>query len=298
MNPTLRQLEAFVLCARQGSLTAAAERMGLTPSAISLLLRQLEADMGLRLLDRTTRRLQLTEAGRDALEGAERVLQERNRLLAGVQGLAARQAGQLIVAASAAIAAVMIPGMMRAFTEHHPGIRLVLRDVSPDRVVPMVEEGIAEIGLGTVGEVPTGLRTETLLSDQISAICHIGAPHAARHRLSWAEALTEPCISVVPGNPIRTLIDETLAAQGRKLEPAWEVSFFATALALTTAGFGIALLPGYLVGQSPGMGLVAVPLEEPRIRRDVTLVSRAGRSLSPAASAFISVARRSVPAWG
>ena len=70
MNPTLRQLEAFALCARQGSLTAAAERMGLTPSAISLLLRQLETELGLRLLDRTTRRLQLTEAGRDALEGS------------------------------------------------------------------------------------------------------------------------------------------------------------------------------------------------------------------------------------
>ncbi len=296
MNPTLRQMEAFTLCARQGSLTAAAERMGLTPSAISLLLRQLETEMGLRLLDRTTRRLQLTEAGRDVLEGAERVLQERSRLLAGVQGLMARQSGQLVIAASAAIAAVMLPGMMCAFTERHPGIRLVLRDVSPDRVVPMVEEGIAEIGLGTVGEVPIGIRTETLLSDQISAICRRDAPLAARQRLSWTEALGEPCISVVPGDPIRTLIDETLAARGRSLEPAWEVSFFATALSLTAAGFGIALLPGYLVAQSPAMGLMAVPLEEPRVRRDVALVSRAGRSLSPAASAFMAVARGSIAA--
>ncbi|WP_424137832.1 LysR family transcriptional regulator [Roseomonas chloroacetimidivorans] len=296
MNPTLRQLEAFALCARQGSLTAAAERMGLTPSAISLLLRQLETELGLRLLDRTTRRLQLTEAGRDALEGAERVLQERSRLLAGVQGLAARQGGQLVIAASAAIAAVMIPGMLRDFTERHPGIRLVLRDVSPDRVAPMVEEGAAEIGLGTVGEVPTGIRTETLLSDQLSAICRRDAPLASRQRLSWAEALREPCISVVPGNPIRTLIDETLAAQGRSLEPAWEVSFFATALSLTAGGFGIALLPGYLVGQSPAMGLLALPLEEPKVQRDVVLVLRAGRSLSPAASAFMAVARRSVSA--
>jgi DNA-binding transcriptional LysR family regulator len=289
-------MEAFTLCARQGSLTAAAERMGLTPSAISLLLRQLETEMGLRLLDRTTRRLQLTEAGRDVLEGAERVLQERSRLLAGVQGLMARQSGQLVIAASAAIAAVMLPGMMCAFTERHPGIRLVLRDVSPDRVVPMVEEGIAEIGLGTVGEVPIGIRTETLLSDQISAICRRDAPLAARQRLSWTEALGEPCISVVPGDPIRTLIDETLAARGRSLEPAWEVSFFATALSLTAAGFGIALLPGYLVAQSPAMGLMAVPLEEPRVRRDVALVSRAGRSLSPAASAFMAVARGSIAA--
>ncbi len=294
MNATLRQLEAFSLCSRQGSLTAAAGRMGLTPSAVSLLLRQLEEEIGLRLLDRTTRRLQLTEAGREALDGAERILAERNRLATRMKGLVSCQGGQLAVAASAAIAAVLVPKMLQAFNRQHPGLRLILHDVPPDGVVSSVENGMAEIGLGTVGELTDGLRAETLLSDQVSAICRPDTHLAGRRRLTWEEVMVEPCICVARGNPIRTLIDDTLATQGRILHPKWEVSFFATALSLTVAGFGVALLPSYLVGQEPLSGLIAIPLEEPRIQRDVALVLPAGRTLSPAATAFIAVARRSI----
>jgi len=99
--------------------------------------------------------------------------------------------------------------------------------------------------------------------------------------------LRTPCICVGPGNGIRELIDATLARKGRKIVPAWEVAFLTTALSMTAQGLGITITPGYLVAYLQYPMLVAVPLRNPVVRRNLTVISRAGRSLSPAARRFI-----------
>ena len=105
--------------------------------------------------------------------------------------------------------------------------------------------------------------------------------------MSWDEVLRAPCICVGPGNGIRELIDATLARKGRKIVPAWEVAFLTTALSMTAQGLGVTITPSYLVAYLQYPMLVAVPLRNPVVRRNLTVIWRAGRSLSPAARRFV-----------
>src|SRR5687767_3527083 len=99
MNVTLRQLRAFVLVGRLGNFTRAAQAMHVTQSALSLLVRELEAAMNTRLLDRTTRTVSLTAAGSEFFAGAQRILSDLEVVIGGVDKLVAKERGSVVVAA-------------------------------------------------------------------------------------------------------------------------------------------------------------------------------------------------------
>ncbi|WP_407176921.1 LysR family transcriptional regulator [Bradyrhizobium sp. STM 3562] len=292
INPTLHQIEAFVLACHLGSITAAAERMRLTQSAVSILLRQLERGLGTRLLDRTTRSLRPTAAGLEMLPRAERMLRDRDHLVSSVRAIRDVERGRLSFAATAAAASALMPAILAEFTRSHPEVEIMMQDVAPDQLVPKVLAEEVEFSIGTVNASSNELALETLVSDRLSAICRREHPIAARRSLSWEEAIAEPCISVVPGSGIRELIERTLTPRGKQFNPRWEVAFLTTALSMTAHGLGISILPGYLVPHLQYPALVAVPLRNPVVRRNLSAISRSGRSLSPAGRAFIDLIKR------
>lgn len=291
INPTLRQIEAFVLTCSLNSITAAADRMQLTQSAVSILIRQFEIGLGARLLDRTTRTLRPTAAGLEALPRAQKLLRDRDALVSSVRGLVDIERGRVSFAVTAAVASALMPAALAEFKRRHPDIEIAMQDVAPDRLVAKVLSEEVEFSIGTVTTDSRDIALETLLSDRLSAICRRDAPIAQRGEVSWEEALREPCISVAPGTGIRELIDKTLASRGKTLAPAYEVAFLTTALSMTAMGLGISITPGYLVAHLQYPMLVAIPLRNPVVRRSLTVISRAGRSLSPAARSFVDLVK-------
>lgn len=292
INPTLRQIEAFVLSCRLGSITAAAGRMGLTQSAVSILLRELERNLDARLLDRSTRSLRPTEAGLDMLPRAERMLRDRDLLVHSVQAMRDVERGQLRFAVTAAVASALMPAALARFSRAHSDVEIAMQDVAPDQLATKVLNEEVEFSIGTVNANARDLMLETLISDQLCAICRREEPLAARATLDWEDILAEPCISVLPGTSIRELIDGTLARKGRKLTPHWEVAFLTTALSMTAHGLGISILPGYLVPHLQYPSLVAVPLRNPVVRRNLSVIWRSGRSPSPAARKFVDLVKQ------
>ncbi len=287
INPSLRQIEAFVWTCSLGSITAAAERMSLTQSAVSVLIRQLELGLGAQLLDRTTRALHPTAAGCEVLPRAQRLLRDRDSMVSAVKGLADVEQGKVSFAVTAAVASALMPNALAQFSRQHPGVAIAMQDVAPDRLVAKVLSEEVEFSIGTITSPPHEIARETLISDRLSAICRRDDPLGQRSEVSWDEVLRTPCICVGPGNGIRELIDATLARKGKKIMPAWEVAFLTTALSMTAQGLGITITPGYLVAYLQYPMLVAVPLRNPVVRRNLSVISRAGRSLSPAARRFI-----------
>ena len=287
INPSLRQIEAFVWTCGLGSLTAAAERMSLTQSAVSVLIRQLELGVGAQLLDRTTRTLHPTAAGREVLPRAQRLLRDRDSMVSAVKALADVEQGRISFAVTAAVASALMPGALARFSRQHPGVAIAMRDVAPDQLVAKVLSEEVEFSIGTITSPPREIAQETLISDRLSAICRRDDAFGRRIEVSWDEVLRTPCICVGPGNGIRELIDATLARKGKKIVPDWEVAFLTTALSMTAQGLGITITPGYLVAYLQYPMLVAVPLRNPVVRRNLTVISRSGRSLSPAARRFV-----------
>jgi DNA-binding transcriptional LysR family regulator len=287
MNPTIRQLEALVLVCRLGSLTKAAAEMRVSQSAVSLLIRQIEEHFQLRLFDRTTRAVHPTPACKDALPIAEGILAGARGLARHMRDLIEVKTGRVTVAVSAGVASALLPRVLAKYRANHPEVKIELLDVAPDDLLSFVAADNAELGIGSVehDEMPE-VKIETLLRSSLSAIGIKDGHFEKTQRLTWDEIGNRDLIAMRRGTRIRSQIDEALARSGRKLRPTLEVSLITTALALTAEGAGLSILPAHMLPKRQFPTLAAVPLSRPAIDRHVSLVSREGFVLSPAAQRF------------
>lgn len=290
-SPTLRQLRAFAAIYQLRKLSAAAEQLHVTQSAVSVLLRQIEEGLGARLFDRTTRSLQPTQAAREAIVVAERILRDVDSLGAGLRDLSGLRRGRVCVAVTPTLAEILLPRVVRKFTALHPEIQLLVDDCAPDQFVSRVIGEHVDFGIGTPERAGADVDTRTLLRDHLSLVCLRDHPLASRKTVRWSDLAGHPVITVRPGYGIRPLIDVTAANAGVALDVAHEVSFLSTALWMTAAGLGASIMPSAFAAWSSEPDLVAKTLTVPLVSRDISVVTKRGRSLSPACEGFIGVMR-------
>ncbi len=285
-NVTLRQMRAFVAAAQAGSVTRAAQHLHLTPSALSMLIRSLEAELAVRLFDRLSRRIELTEAGRELLPALEGVFQNLDAAFDQVRRLTEHRRGRLAVATSPLLAAELMPRLIATFQSQFPAISVVLMDLAVDAIAEAVRAGRADVGICTADAETPGLEMATLHQDQMMLACPANHLLATRRAVRWSEIVTEPLLLMRSGTGLRTLTDRSFAALGAAIEPVHEVAHVATAIGLVEAGLGLAILPSYALGTARSRGVVAVPLTEPVAYRDIVALTPSGRSLSAACEAF------------
>lgn len=287
MTPTIKQLRAFALVCRFGVLTRAANEMFITQPAVSVLIRQMEEALGLRLFDRTSRSLQPTAAAHEILPTVERMLRDLESIQSSVKELAGRERGQLRFAATPSIAAAIVPKLLAEYRALYPNIEVSLNDAAPDRLTASTLAGDVEFGIGTISDRPDGITLQCLARDTLCAICRKDSALAKKRRVSWKDTLQYPWIGIKSTSGIRKLIDETLFTLGMRKAVQYEVSYMTTGLSMVQAGLGVAIFPGILLGSFPHRDLVARRLEAPLVTRDVNLIRRAEHSLSPAAESFL-----------
>ncbi|WBL79249.1 LysR family transcriptional regulator [Bradyrhizobium xenonodulans] len=290
MNVTLRQLRAFTCVYRTHSITRAARELGITQPAASLLIQQLEVQLGVKLFDRSTRSVQPTLAAMEAFHAAERMLGDAQGLSRRMRDLAQARAGRVAFLASAGAASALLPSVLVKFRAAHPDIEIDMRDVAADDLAPRLSTTDAEFAIGSVEGEFAEMTIETLTRGRLSAIGRT-ADFAARRSLTWDELAQLPTIAMRRDTRIRIQIDQALGAQGKHLNPTYEVTLINTALAMTAQGLGLAILPATMLPADQFPALIAKPLVRPAITRPVSLLQRKGRTLSPAAQAFVATAR-------
>lgn len=286
-NPTVRQLRAFAAVYQLRKLSAAAEQLSLTQSAVSVLIRQIEEGLGARLFDRTTRSLQPTQAGREAIVIAERVLRDIDSLGAGLRDLTGLRRGRVCIAITPTLGEILLPAVIRRFAKAHPDIQVVVDDCAPDQFVSRVIGEHVDFGIGTPERAGADVDTRTLVRDHLALACRKDHPLAKLKTVKWTDLEGHPLVTVRPGYGIRPLIDGTAAKAGVTLEVVNQVSFLSTALWMTDAGMGASIMPSAFTGLAGYSHLVVKPLSAPRVSRDISVVTRRGRSLSPACEGFI-----------
>lgn len=297
MNVTLRQLRAFCAVARAGSFTGAAARLHLTQSAVSVLVGELERAFGPRLFDRTTRAVQLTDAGREFLPVAEKMLADLADALARSRDLMDRTRGRVTLAATPLMSSILLPAAIAGFARLHPGIEVVLRDTLAAQVASKVRDGEADFGIGTALRPARELELERLMVDTLMLACPPGhALAAARRGATWRELSGQPFIALARDNSVGQLIAEQLVAQGIEVRMVHEVSYLSTVLGLVEAGLGLAVLPSYVRPAARATGIVMRPLGRPVVRRETSLLILRGRSLSPAAQSLAEFLKQHVQA--
>ncbi|RTD91006.1 LysR family transcriptional regulator [Variovorax atrisoli] len=293
-SPTIRQLRAFLAVYQLKKLSAAAQRLFVTQSAVSMLIRQLEEGLDTRLFDRTTRSLKATAAAEQMMVTVERILRDVDSLSNDFRELAALERGRVTLAITPTLAAFLLPDAMRAFNEQHPGVRVLVNDCAPDQFVSRIIGEHVDFGIGTPERPGAEVEVQRLMRDHLALVCREDHPLAKSRVVRWSDLAGHPLITVRPGYGVRPLIDGTAAEAGVALDVVNEVSFLSTAIWMTAAGMGASIMPSAFARAEADPSLVIKVLSSPRVARDISIVTKRGHSLSAAARAFVEALKRSL----
>ena len=288
---SLRQLRAFLAVAQESSMTRAATRLHLTPSALSMLVRSMEDDLGMRLFERTTRRVVLTDAGKLFLPTVEQVFLQLDSGIASLQQSQRLKASQLRVATSPLLGSALFPKVIASFRAQHPQVAVVLMDTPIDSLPDLVRRGEVDMAVCTANSDVADLSSHLLYVDKLMLVCHVDHPLAQARDVSWSSLVDEPLILMRHGSGLRSLVDKTIANWCKRLQPAYEVSQVATALGLVAEGEGVSILPSYAISRaqaaSQALSIATVPLVGPVVAREIVALMPAGAASSVAVDAFI-----------
>lgn len=290
MNPnlSLRQLRAFEAVAAEGSFTKAAQRLFLTQSALSVLVRDMERELGLSLFDRHTRRVELSEAGRDFYPHVRRMLNDLAAAVGSMIDLRDKRRGVLRVAAPQLMACTLMPQVLAVYRQQYPGVEIHLQDTLPEHLLDSLQTGEVEVAIGPDGVVDdAGLRCLPFLRDRHWLVCRPDDPLTGQQALRWHDL--DACHFIAPTRDFIARMKRSLGAYSDALlHHRWqETSYFTTAFGLVSAGMGVTLCPTYAAPLVKAYGLQMLALQEPVFYREVCVYSQMSKEFSPAASSLL-----------
>lgn len=291
MNYTLKQLRVFVAIARHGSFSRAGEAIGLSQSAVSHSVKELEAEMGVRLLDRTTREVILTEAGQRLANRVERLLDELQATLLDARSFGVQRSGTVRVASSQTISAHLMPQCIAAGEQQYPEIRFLLRDQPQQQVLQSIRNAEVDFGIVVDPVQAVDLDCEPILHEPFLLLCRNDHPFAALHAVEWSALNGCRLVLQDYASGSRPLIDSALRQQRVNAQVVQEIGHPATLFPMVAAGLGVSIFPALALPLPEG-GQLAVRRLVPEINRALMLVRRKNRSLTPAAEVIWQVVRQ------
>jgi DNA-binding transcriptional LysR family regulator len=283
----LRQLRYLVAVAEEQHFTRAAAREHVAQPALSQQIRRLEAELGLTLVQRTTRRVAMTEAGDLLVARARRVIAELEAAHAELQSLAGVQAGRLSVGALHTMGPVDLSLLLATFHRRYPGVELTVREQSSEELAEMLRDDEVDVAFLSVTEriQSHGLTLHPLVREELVAVLPPDHQLAGRRQVRLGDLAQDAFISFREGARLRELLVSAAAAAGFEPRIALESNESRRIRSLVSRGLGVAILPRS-DSEGPGSTVSVSTLAGPELQRDVTLASRAQRRLSPAALAF------------
>lgn len=283
MNFDLADLRALLAVAKLGSFRAAAVELHISQPALSRRIEKLETALGVRLIDRTTRSVNLTDVGREFSNKARELLDGLEESLLAMQDVAGRVTGEVTVACVPSAVRYFLPGVLKKYHDRYPRIRVRVLDEGANQGLSLVVRSEADFGINYIGTQEPNLEFEPILKESFVLACHSTHPLATREQVSWTELNQYDYMTVAKTSGNRLLLD--LALAGNLVRPRWfcEVGYVSSLVGLVEAGLGIAVVPRLAMPLELHPTLVSVPLVDPTIERTVGLIRRGGTSLSPAA---------------
>jgi DNA-binding transcriptional LysR family regulator len=298
MNINFRQLRAFATIGRLGSFTKAADALHATQPALSAQIRELEEALGVRLFDRSTRSVTLTQAGADLLPVVDTVLGDLGSVVARARDVARRNTGRVTIAALPSLAATLMPLAVAQMRAQHPGITVVIKDALAERIIGLIRADEVDLALSSAPPVDPQLAFTPLLTDRMVAVLPAGHPLANARSVALAGLLASPIVLMDRDSSVRRIVDGACASIGRLAEPAYEAAYMSTAIGLVRAGLGATLLPSSAAELRAASDLVIRDLDQPRIERELGIVKQRRRAYSPAADALVGVLTDIAREWG
>ncbi len=290
-----RQLSAFCAVVERRSFSQAAERLGVTQPAVSLQIQALEKRLGTKLLDRSGRRVEPTEAGMRLYRGAQRLLALEEQMIAEVAAEGSDELeGALEIGASTGPGGIVLAQLLCEFGALHPSLHVVLWVFDTGTIVDRVAARELELGVVGAARRHRGVVFEPFFRDEVILACPPGHPFAGR--TIQLEALRSAGLIVMQeGAGVRQLIEDELQRAGKRLrdlDVRIELGLQESATSAVRAGYGVTFISRSSIESDLAAGTLAeARVEGLELEREIYLVRAAGRSETRAAGAFVEFAR-------
>lgn len=297
MNISTRQLRAFLLVSQTGSFTKAAEQLHITQAGLSALVRELETQLGFRLFERTTRRVSTTAQGVLFLPVAQSIDQQLACAIYQITEQQQYTRRTLRVAASPIMVSGILPLVLKHHASRFPDDVIELLDVARQQVLPEVEKGHADMGMGLFLQQVSGVRFCRLFSTSLMLVSPVdGKPGARRNRdssgtmaVELADVPVDALIRLPEDNPLQQWIDSRLLAAnnaGAPVERARRLRNIESCIAMVEMGEGHFIAPDFVVPVCKRYSVTMRPIKSANTGVDFYAIQRAGSRLGEIAHDF------------
>jgi LysR family carnitine catabolism transcriptional activator len=296
MDFSSRQLRAFHLVARHRSFARAAEELLITPSGLSVLIRELERQLGFRLFDRTTRQVMLTAFGSELIAVTEPSLVSLDAAMSRIEQSAKGRERWISVGTTPWLAGNVLAPAIREFRVRHPGLHVRLFDGWLDEIQQRVQSGKLDMGVGLFKNSSVVRRSPFFRFALMAVFPDQGAPiNSALTR--WSSLSGQRLISLTKEYPHQLVIDKQLAKAGAVCRRGQVVKLLETQIALVEANEGIAIIPSFGMRACRNRKVTMSALIDPVVNLDFYQISNRGSRLSEGAQEFSGFLKTYIANW-
>ncbi|WP_321528413.1 LysR family transcriptional regulator [Sedimenticola selenatireducens] len=281
----INALKAFLAVAETASFSVAAEQLHLTQPAVSKRVASLEEELNTRLFDRISRRISLTEAGRQLLPRAQRMIYELEDIRRSISNLNGEVNGRLTMGTSHHIGLRRLPPALKRYSRNYPEVQLDIRFMDSETACSAVLQGDLELAIVTLPTEPiANLTTRPIWHDPLLFVVSTEHPLASCRRVSLADLVSYQAVLVAKGTYTQRILERALQPLGLSLKIGMATNYFETLKMMVSIGLGWSLLPETMT-HAPD--LKVLDISELQLSRTLGAVTHTNRSLSNAAQAMV-----------
>lgn len=275
-------IQAFVAIVDHGTFQKAGHFLSLSQTGLSRRLQHLEAQLGTRLIDRTTRNWSLTSVGNEFLPKARRLIHELESAILEVRDATKHHRGAVTVACVATAALHFLPEIIQRYSRRFQGNRIKILDSIAPEVTDAVLQRRAEFGINVMTRRHQELDAVPLMQDPFVLACRDDHPLSKRSKVKWRDLEDHNMILLGHGSGNGFILDYALTKLKVGLAGLYETQRPSTALSLVSAGLGAVILPRLTLRKDAYPRICTIPLEDPVLQRELGLIKRKDATLSPA----------------
>jgi LysR family cyn operon transcriptional activator len=291
----IRHLRYFLAVAEAGSFSRAADRLGISQPSVSQQMRDLEAGLRVALFQRRGKRILLTSTGLIFQEHARALLRELENFLQEVSSEPGHLRGTLHLGVVPVLNVPLLPELMGMFAADHPGISLIVEEISSTEIETALEEGRMDVGLGFLTRHSPNLRYERLCTDEFALIVSESHPWSKRHLIPLSELHQQRLLQLPDSFVMRRMIDDVFRNHQIRPRTIAEINAIETLLRSLAPLQAATLMPKIALRGRESLKLKAIRLQGKKLGLNIGLLRLRDSAANSAVAAFTSLAKATVP---
>lgn len=288
-------LRSFECVARHCSYVRAAGELGRSQATLSAQVRELEEQLGVRLLDRTTRRVSVTSAGEQLACRLEKGLHEITMGLSAAREMASDRNGRLIIACVPSLSGSRFPPILAAYRSRDGSTRIDVEELTASEIMTALLEGRVDIGIGPYPSSPTeGIGVMPVADEPLVVVVPKTFDMSGEDTVTLQRLASLPLVTLSGSALLLTELERKMGNEGLRLSSQNEVRHVQTAVAMVRAGLGAAVVPRLALPDQPDPDMSILNIDTPPMVRKLGILTQRGRPLSPVAMRFARHVKRAL----